>query len=454
MFLLLSAIVLMMTTCAPKPPPAPSRYAPTNLPPILPSGDFAAYVEATQARAVAVNRAVNAELTKDQLEAIGPFEIKPAPHGKDCKGRARSDYDKGVLLIHGLNDTPYSMRDLADRFGEACYMVRAILLPGHGTVPGDLVNVGLSAWRDAVAKGVWSFRGHVDRLVLAGFDVGANLALDAALDLGFPPEMELDGIVMMAPAFRYAPPQFSPASTGPGGDALWGDVFRENEVYHYKSTVKRGVQTTNKLGQELFDRNAPAHIPLLVVASADDASSDPDITQGWFCSQTTMPRKLLWYTRYPCRPMPSCQCTVRHRDPAQNKRKVCVINRSIAHDLSFHMEKEAFNRETPKDCRPGHSLKPNPGILDLSHAALLAAPENPRYGAASGRRDCLHYSWELETPEGRVCVGDLVGEGERYVRYGETSSGNLRNYILRRLTYNPDFNFMAKAILDFLERND
>jgi len=106
------------------------------------------------------------------------------------------------------------------------------------------------------------------------------------------------------------------------------------------------------------------------------------------------------------------------------------------------------------DCRPGKRLKPNASILDLSHTGLLAAADNPRYGATSGRRDCLHYSWELDTPEERVCVGDLVGEGERYLRYGEASPGNLENYILRRLTYNPDFDFMAKAILDFLEKND
>jgi hypothetical protein len=333
-------------------------------------------------------------------------------------------------------------------------MVRAILLPGHGTIPGDLVNTGLPAWRDAVAKAVWGFRGHVDRLVLVGFDLGANLALDAALDLGLPPELELDGIVMLAPAFRYAPPQFSPAAAGPGGDALWGDVFLESDSVHYKSTVKPSVQTVNKLGQQLFERNAPLHIPLLVVASDDDASSDPLVTRRWFCSQVTTPRKLLWYSRYPCRPLPNCRCTVRHRDPALNKREICVINRSIAHDLSYHMDRRAFSRETPKDCRPGHTLKSNPGILDLSHAALLAAPDNPRYGAASGRRDCLHYSWDRETPEKRVCVGELVGEGERYLRYGETSGGNLRNYILRRLTYNPDFDFMVAAILDFLERTD
>ncbi len=444
-----------MATCAPPQPSAISRYAPTNLPPILPSGDFPAYIEASRARAVAVNSAVGGPpIPPEELAAIGPFEFKPKPPGKDCKGRATADYDKGVLLIHGLNDTPYSMWDLAARFSKACYMVRAILLPGHGTVPGDLIKIGLPDWRDAVAKAVWGFRGHVDRLVIAGFDLGANLALDAALDLGLPPELELDGIVMLAPAFSYQPPQFGPAATGPGGDALWGDVFDETERLRYQSTAQPSIAAINALGRELFERDAPRHIPLIVVASADDAVTDPELVQEWFCSQETTPRKLLWYTRYPCRPLPNCRCTVGSRDKALSERKICTINRSVAHDLGFDGKVGDFARETPRDCGFGRKLTPNPSILDLAHMALLAAPNNPRYGAASGRRDCLHYSWELETPEERVCVGDLVGEGERYLRYGEASSANLRNYILRRLTNNPDFNFMATAVLDFLDQND
>ena len=333
--LLLSVIVWAVASCTPTPPPAPSRYVPTNLPPILPSGDFSAYVDASRARAVAVNRVVRTRLTSDEVAAISPFEIRPTPPHKDCKGRAVADYDKGVLLIHGLNDTPYSMRDLGDRFSKECYMVRAILLPGHGTVPGDLINIGLPAWRDAVAKAVWSFRGHVDRLVIAGFDLGANLALDAALDLGFPPEVELDGIVMLAPAFRYDPPQFGPAAAGPGGYGLWGDVFSEAENLRYFSTVRPSVAAVNKLGLQLFEREAPMHIPLFVAASADDAVTDPKLVQDWFCQQTTTPRRLLWYTRYPCRPLPDCRCTVRSRQPDLDQRKICTVNRSIAHDLGF-----------------------------------------------------------------------------------------------------------------------
>ena len=40
-----------------------------------------------------------------------------------------------VVLLHGLTDSPYSLRHVARRYVEAGYVALAIRLPGHGTVP-------------------------------------------------------------------------------------------------------------------------------------------------------------------------------------------------------------------------------------------------------------------------------------------------------------------------------
>ena len=69
-----------------------------------------------------------------------------------------------MLLIHDLGDTPYEMRGLGQRFAAACYLVRAILLPGHGTVPGDLLAVDHRAWVEATRLGVASFAGQAERV--------------------------------------------------------------------------------------------------------------------------------------------------------------------------------------------------------------------------------------------------------------------------------------------------
>lgn len=459
---MLAALVLplLLGACEPpvRAPEGVSRYAPTNLPPVMPSGNFQAYIDAARAHVVAVNDAAGTPIPPEDVAAVGPFELRPKPKDKDCKGNARAKYDRGVLLVHGLNDTPFSLWDLGARFAKDCYLVRAVLLPGHGTVPGDLLTVGLPAWRDAVAEAVWSFRGEADRLVIAGFDLGANLALDVALDLAMPYELELNGVVLMAPAFRYDAPSFAPASVGPGGQALWGDVFEKRDSLRYNSIAEPSVAAVNRLGAELLERQVPPHVPLFMVLSAEDAVADPLAARDWFCSQSVTPRRLLWYSRYPDAPFPSCRCQVAHRDPKASYSQRCVEVRPSSCVTPPVNPGARPPLPSPDTCRYNPYASGNNGagsaILDLAHIGLLAAPRNPRYGNEARTNDCLHYSWEQGTPEGRLCAGEPDEAGSPYLRYGETSDGNLQNYILRRLTYNPDFDHMAEQMIDFLRRSN
>jgi hypothetical protein len=46
-----------------------------------------------------------------------------------------------VVLLHGLTDSPYSLRHVARRYQQAGYLALAIRLPGHGTVPAGLSRV-------------------------------------------------------------------------------------------------------------------------------------------------------------------------------------------------------------------------------------------------------------------------------------------------------------------------
>ena len=54
----------------------------------------------------------------------------------------------GVLLIHGLSDSPYSMRSLAQTLQDMGFWVVGLRLPGHGTAPSGLLNV---TWQDFAA---------------------------------------------------------------------------------------------------------------------------------------------------------------------------------------------------------------------------------------------------------------------------------------------------------------
>jgi len=46
----------------------------------------------------------------------------------------------GVLLLHGLSDSPYSLKALGERLNGQGAMVLGLRIPGHGTAPSGLVE--------------------------------------------------------------------------------------------------------------------------------------------------------------------------------------------------------------------------------------------------------------------------------------------------------------------------
>ncbi|RPJ32716.1 MAG: alpha/beta hydrolase, partial [Verrucomicrobiaceae bacterium] len=56
-----------------------------------------------------------------------------------------------VVLLHGLTDSPYSMRHVAALYRDRGFAAVAIRLPGHGTVPAGLVGIDWEDW-DAATK--------------------------------------------------------------------------------------------------------------------------------------------------------------------------------------------------------------------------------------------------------------------------------------------------------------
>jgi carboxylesterase len=75
-----------------------------------------------------------------------------------------------IGLVHGLGGTAATMQPLADALRERGHSVQTVTLPGHGTDPDDLVEVGWSEWLAAVP--------HTE--VLVGQSMGASLALTVA----------------------------------------------------------------------------------------------------------------------------------------------------------------------------------------------------------------------------------------------------------------------------------
>ena len=91
----------------------------------------------------------------------------------------------GALLIHGLTDSPYSMRAIGETLKASGYYGLALRMPGHGTVPAGLTTVVWEDWLAAVRLGVRHVRERIgpDKpVMLVGYSNGGALLLKYALD--------------------------------------------------------------------------------------------------------------------------------------------------------------------------------------------------------------------------------------------------------------------------------
>ncbi|MCZ6835084.1 MAG: alpha/beta hydrolase [Planctomycetota bacterium] len=92
----------------------------------------------------------------------------------------------GILLLHGLSDSPYSLRSQAEFFFNRNFYVLVMRMPGHGTVPSGLLNVSWKDWSAAVKVGTRSVLANIDDSMpffIGGFSNGGALAVNHSLDV-------------------------------------------------------------------------------------------------------------------------------------------------------------------------------------------------------------------------------------------------------------------------------
>ena len=166
-----------------------------------------------------------------------------------------------VVLLHGLTDSPYSLRHIAQRYREDGFVAVAIRLPGHGTVPSGLADVEWEQWMAATRLAVNEARrraGAGAPLHLIGFSNGGALAMKYALDALEDPQLTRpDRLVLISPmigitAFaRFAGLAGLPAFLPHFAKAAWLSILPEFNPFKYNSFPVNGARQSWQLTQAL-----------------------------------------------------------------------------------------------------------------------------------------------------------------------------------------------------------
>lgn len=356
------------------------------------SEPFANYRERLRAHFLEQKAWVNPAAQLAEVEAVLPFEHRPS---ESCAEGERT----GVLMFHGLSDSPFSLRDPARALAEQCYHTRVMLLPGHGTKAEDLLTVTRDDWRLAVANAVQQFSGEVDTLYLAGFSTGGALVTEYTW---LHPE-DVEGVVLFSPLFKinsgidWLSPILAPFID-------WLDYHESDDYAKYASIPVPAIAQAYKLAKEVKQRvlETPAKAPVFLTLSQEDATVDSSVTLEVF-----------------------------EQSLAQQANSEMVLY-SVSQESQSSGQVHIVNSDLPQQ-----------RIFGLAHMAVHGAPSNPYYGAQGEYRICAWY----------------LGEDERYNKcraakddwYGERSEVlSERSDLAARLSWNPFFDDLMQRVSGFI----
>jgi len=358
----------------------------------------------------------------------------------------------GVLLLHGMSDSPYSLHTLAEELNDQGYWVVGMRMPGHGTAPSGLKYVKpedmIAATRVGMAR-LYSSVGDKP-IHVVGYSTGASLALGYALDaaegLVSP---QASSLVLISPAIRIhsaaALASFKRgASSVPGlGGLAWLSVMPEFDPYKYNSFATNAADVVHQMTRSVDNRIAaradtdPPLPPILALKSTVDATVTMEaIVDNLLTLLEPNRNELVLFdvNRF------AAKSSLLVDDPGP------LTNRLMADDSLPFGVTLISNRDTnTRDvvARYKAPLSANvtehelnglawpSDVFSLSHIALPFPPDDPLYGSNPPvGDDSLH-------------LGDIPIRGERDLN-------KIPGEWLLRMRYNPFYDVLETRVLDWL----
>ncbi len=369
----------------------------------------------------------------------------------------RKNPQAGVLLLHGLSDSPYSMRALAQLLHERGAWVVGLRIPGHGTAPSGLVE---TRWQD-MAAAVRLAAQHVRDAVgdkpfyLVGYSNGGALSVEYTLstldDSSLP---RPSGVILLSPEIGVSAVAALAVWQGRLGHLLgleklaWNGLLPEYDPYKYGSfAVNAGDlahRITVHIQKQLDSLQGSGRLEKMPPILAFQSSVDATVTASALVANL--------FARLP---------------PANHELVLFDINRNVDIATLLKHDPRTVFRPLLKKSDRGYDLtvvtnegpKTNrvvarttvhgkedfsapvklgewpPGIYSLSHVALPFSPRDPVYGGPSAGR----------SPG--IQLGNLALRGERGVlRVSGTD--------LLRLRWNPFFDYVESRVLRFTQLSD
>jgi alpha-beta hydrolase superfamily lysophospholipase len=362
----------------------------------------------------------------------------------------------GILLLHGMSDSPYSLRAIGEALFEQGYRVLGLRMPGHGAAPSGLLTV---TWEDMAAAtrlGARHLAVNLDGkpLHIIGYSTGAALALDYSLDAMADPNLRAPAsLVLVSPAIGITPLAkltrlFKAMGRLPGLEQLaWTSLVPEFDPFNYNAFTANASLQVHRMTRATAARirRLAAEAPIegfpstLVLLSIVDATVSPRAAADNLLRHLAPgPHELLLYdiNHYALKSPLIASDTDRLTQPLLDAKDLPYAVTLIGNESEE--SRQVVARHKPAFSSTMDSGEPLSGAwpedtVSLSHVDLPFPPDDPIYGR-----------YPPKTP-GQVFLGQLAIRGERGVL-------KVPAQWLLRLRHNPFYDYQERRVLDWIEQ--
>ncbi len=357
----------------------------------------------------------------------------------------------GVVLVHGMSDSPYSLRTLGQRLHREGAWVVGLRVPGHGTAPVGLVDVKWEDMAGAVDLAVRHVRERVgDRpLYIVGYSNGGALAVHHALralvDRTLP---SVNGLILLSPEIGIAKIAALAVWQERLGHVLglekfaWNSIAPEYDAFKYGSFAlnagKQAYELTREIQAQITHLEATGALdqmpPIVAFQSVVDATvTAPALVAGLFDRLPRGDHELVLFDINRFAEIEPLLIA----DPTAWTQTM-LHGRVLPYELTLLTNKTEESTQVVGLKRPAGQEEPVVCPLDLvwplsvyslSHVALPFPPDDLLYGV-------------VEMPDApEVRLGDVALRGERGVLQVSEAA-------LIRLRWNPFYSYIEQRVLE------
>jgi alpha-beta hydrolase superfamily lysophospholipase len=360
-----------------------------------------------------------------------------------------------VVLLHGLTDSPYSLRHIGLRYRDHGFVVVAIRNSAHGTTPAALSSTDWETWLAATRLAVREARRLAPRplpLHIVGFSNGGSLALKYALDAIEDPQLARpDDLILISPMVgitrfaRFAGLAGLPAFLPAFAKAAWLSVMPEFNPFKYNSFPVNGARQSYRLTDALQtqisrlerDGRLTALAPILTFQSVVDFTvSTPAVVSGLYSHLPANGSELVLFdvnrnVKFGPLLRPSAEIALSRLMPPEERNYRLTVIANAGEGTDDAVERVVEPGSTTERTRALGLAYPK-GVFSLSHVALPFPLTDSLYGLTPDK-----------TEDFGMHLGALPLRGERGTLIVSLDA-------LLRMSSNPFFPYLTERLEEWL----